>query len=60
MKTTATILETVQWTPGLPYGDRPHVVAADKEGLWVPSPGYTWVTDEKTDLSVRPVLTKSP
>ena len=54
------LLDTFKWTPGLPSANHPHLIASIVEGYWVPAPGYVWVTNEISDLRVRPVKIDSP
>lgn len=45
---------TASWVPGAAHPQRPNVEASEKEGVWAPSPGYTWQADPPNgDFSVR-------
>jgi hypothetical protein len=50
------LLEFVNWTAGLAWPGHPNVITSDKEGLLVPAPGYTWVSQKSDDLSVRSLI----
>jgi hypothetical protein len=43
----------VVWDAGGPHPHRPGLVAAAGEGRWAPAAGFTWATDDPTDLAVR-------
>ena len=44
--------EEEEWTPGSEHPDYPNVIAADKEGVWEPAPGYEWANSGEDDLRV--------
>jgi hypothetical protein len=42
----------VQWKPGLANPLFAHIHTAATEGAWEPDPGYSWATDDLTNLNV--------
>jgi hypothetical protein len=40
------------WTPGTLDAAHPNIHAAQKEGAWIPNPGYIWISTSNTSLDV--------